>query len=422
MKTTKLRWKLSHFLAGVHFFVLGALNIQAYAIEAEARLKWFSTVSVLPSHDLQRQQQGTPANDHSADLRIMVAHETGSVRLLLDHSTILLSGDAIALNRGPDSTLDQTVREDDRRRWDLTWELDEGGRHQSLHRLDRVALQWQPGNWSVTLGRQAVSWGSGVVFQPMDLFSPFSPTVVDRDYKSGDDLVLIDRLLDNGHDLQFLHVLRRDASGDATQAVTSTAFKWHGYAGPGEFEAVVAQHYGEPVYAVSLRLPLGQALLRTDLVASQDLRGRWRYSGVVNADLSFVIAERNAYVFAEYFRNGWGVDELPFSVQTLPEELQERLARGELFNLMRDYVAVGGNFEWHPLISQSATLITNLHDSSSLIQVSASYIPSDNQSMQFGLVEPLGAAGDEFGGAPLLGDVVTTGGGSRLFFRWVYYF
>lgn len=392
------------------------------ALEAEARLKWFSTASVLPAHDVQRQLQGTPSQDHSADLRIMVTHASGPVRLLLDHSTVLINGDGLALNRGPDTTVDQTVREDDRRRWDLTWEIEEGGRHQSLHRLDRIAVQWQPGNWSFTLGRQAVSWGSGIVFQPMDLFSPFSPTVVDRDYKAGDDLVLIDRLLDNGHDLQLLHVMRRDARGRASDAVTSSAFKWHGYARDLEFEAVAAQHYDEPVYAASLRFPVGQALVRSDVVASQDLAGRTRVSGVLNADVTFVVGDRNAYVFAEYFRNGWGVNELPSSVLALPQELSLRLARGELFNLMRDYVAVGGNFEWHPLISQSATYITNLHDASSLLQVSLSYIPGDNQSMQAGLVAPLGGRGDEFGGVPVAGNNLTTGGGSRLFLRWVYYF
>ena len=61
-------------------------------------------------------------------------------------------------------------------------------------------------HWAVTVGRQAVSWGSGIVFQPLDPFNPFAPTAVDRDYKAGDDLVLIERLFDNGHDAQLLRV------------------------------------------------------------------------------------------------------------------------------------------------------------------------------------------------------------------------
>ncbi len=402
------------------------LSAPAAALEADLRLKWFSTVTALPGHDVQRQALETPAYDNTLDLRMMFSHQAGPVRFIADHSTVLLSGDTAELGLDPSAVVDQTVTSDERRWQDLTWEIEDGNRHSSFHRLDRLALQWQQGDWSVTAGRQAVSWGSGIVFQPLDLFSPFSPTVVDRDYKAGDDLVLIDRLLANGQDLQLLHVLRRDREGHVTRDVSSTALKWHGYAGELEFEGVVAEHYDERVLGLSLRVPLGQALLRADVVATdhEPLFGDddgWRVSGIINADYSFVLDERNAYVFAEYFYNDWGVDELPVSALSLPLALQERLERGELFNLMQKYLAAGGTFEWHPLISQSLTVIGNLDDGSSLLQTAFAYNPSDDQSMQLGWIEPLGRAGDEYGGVPLLADALTTGGGSRVYLRWVYY-
>ncbi len=422
----------------VSSLLLGAPPAQA--LEADFRLKWFSTASALPPHDVQRQLDETPSYDQTLDLRMMFKQRLGPVQLLLDHSTVLLSGDAVALGRDPNSAVDQTVTNDERRWVDLTWEIEDGNRHQSFHRLDRLALQWQPGDWSFTVGRQAVSWGSGIVFQPLDLFSPFSPTVVDRDYKAGDDLILADRLLANGHDLQLLHVIRRDNDDDVTGEVSSTALKWHGYAGAAEFELVAAEHYDERVLGASLRLGVGQALLRTDVVATR-YQGQWndddewRVSGIINADVSFMLGSRNAYVFAEYFHNGWGVDRLPDNLFMLPEALQLRLARGELFNLMENYLAVGGNLEWHPLVTQTVTLISNLHDSSSLMQMQLNYEPGDHQRLQFGWLEPLGGRGDEFGGVPVFtvpagtnptnnnapGAVVTTGGASRVYLRWVYF-
>jgi hypothetical protein len=404
------------------------LAAQASALEADFRLKWFTTGSALPKHDVQRQVAGTPAYDHTVDLRMMFKHDFGPVRLLVDHSTVLLSGDGVELGRDPSSAVDQTVTNDARRWVDLTWDIEDGSRHQSFHRLDRLALQWQPGDWSITLGRQAVSWGGGIVFQPLDLFSPFSPTVVDRDYKAGDDLLLIDRLLSNGQDLQLLHVVRRDLQGHVTDEVSSTAFKWHGYAGAFEFELVGAQHYSERVFGGSLRMPLGQALLRTDVVATEyesviDGDREWQVSGVLNVDVTFMLGGRNVYVFGEYFHNDWGVDELPASIVELPAPLQVRLERGELFNLMKDYVAVGGSIEWHPLVNHTVTVISNLHDSSHLLQMEVAFDPSDHQSLQFGWLEPLGRAGDEFGGVGLFDTepLVTTGGASRIYLRWVYF-
>lgn len=386
-----------------------------------ARLKLFSTASFLPDHDAQRQAQGTPALDHSADLRLMLKQDLGPFRLVVDHSTVALNGDGIALNVGRDSAVDQTVTDDRNRRWDWTRKIDNGTRHQSFHRLDRLALKWQSSQWGVTLGREAVSWGNGIVFQPMDIFSPFSPTVVDRDYKAGDDLVLIDRLIGNGMDLQLLHVARRDEAGKSGHDVSSSALKWHGYAGPIEFDVVAAQHFDQDIYAAATRFPVGPALVRLDLVASEDLAGDQVFSGVLNADVSFMLADRNAYAFIEYFHNGWGVTDLPDDAASLPVDLQLRIARGELFNLMKNYVAAGFNYEWHPLIAHNASIIANLHDNSMLLQTSLSYSPGDNQLLQMGLIEPLGDAGDEFGGVPLAGRGLTTGGASRAYFRWVYY-
>ena len=391
-----------------------------FQTDIDIRGKLFSTTSLLPANDIQRQVSGTPSYDHTGDVRIMLKQDLGPVQLIVDHSTVLLNGDSLALGL-VDSTVDQTVTNDASRRWDWTWEIEDGDRHQSFHRLDRLAFKWQSSQWGVTVGREAVSWGNGIVFQPMDLFSPFSPTVVDRDYKAGDDLVLIDRLLGNGQDLQLLHIARRDIDGDATSDVSSTALKWHGYVGSVEYDVVAAQHYDVDVFAAATRFPVGQALVRVDVVASEDLAGDQVFSGVVNADLTFVLADRNAYAFAEYFHNGWGVSELPDDITLLPLDLQIRLARGEIFNLMKNYVALGFNYEWHPLVSHSATLITNLHDNSSLFQTGVSYTPSDNQSLQFGLIEPFGGTGDEFGELPILGGLFTTGGASRVYLRWVYY-
>ncbi|MEE8079589.1 MAG: hypothetical protein V3T18_11380, partial [Pseudomonadales bacterium] len=100
----------------------------------------------------------------------------------------------------------------------------------------------------------------------------------------------------------------------------------------------------------------------------------------------------------------------------------DRLGRGEVFNLMKDYVAGGGSVQWHPLCTQNLTVISNLHDASSLLQTQLTYEPGDHSRVQLGVVVPLGRAGDEFGGVPLLGAGVTSGGAKQGYLRWVYYF
>ncbi len=392
-------------------------------LEADLRFKWFTTSSKLPDHDIQNQAVESPSVNSTGDLRMMFRQDAGPFRFLVDYSLILQNGDAIAQQNAQDTALDQTVISD-RNRWiNATWPVEDGAgtHHQSFHRLDRAAIQYQQGNWNVTLGRQAVSWGSGRVFQPMDPFNPFSPTVVDRDYKPGNDLLLVERLFDNGHDMQLLHIVRRDDDYRVTNDVSSTAFKWHGIIRESEFEVLAAQHYGLGMAGLTLRVPIGGAMIRSDVMTSELEDGKWSVSGIVNADYSFMLGKFNSFVFGEYFYNDLGVSELPDRLSSLPTELAIRMERGEVFNLMRHYTALGGNVLWHPLFDTSLTLITNLSDASSLLSLSASYIPSDHQSLQVGWIHPLGRAGDEYGGVPVLGTQLTTGGASRVFLRWLYY-
>jgi hypothetical protein len=418
---------MNRLLCRLGWLVCIVSSTNLLALDTNIRLKSFGTAAFLPSHDIQRRLDGTPAWDLNGDMRVMFRHDWGAVNLIVDHSTTFLSGDSFAFANAPQRTLDQSPLDDDARLMDLTANIEDGGRHRSLHRLDRLALRYRKGHWAVSLGRQAVSWGNGMVFSPMDLFNPFAPTVVDQDYKAGDDLILVERLLSGGSDLQFLAIGRRDASGDITGQAGSVAVKWHAFIGEAEMELLAAKHYTDQVLAVSTRLPLGGAMLRSDIVATRLRDGDVEVSGVANLDYSIVVGEILVYMFAEYYRNGFGVKNMPTSLSMLPEPLQTRLVRGEVFNIMRDYGAVGFAIPWHPLVNQSLAVLSNLHDSSSLLQTSVSYEPGDSQRLQLGVVKPLGRAGDEFGGiplggTPLPGSDLTSGGGTRLFFRWQYYF
>ncbi len=397
-------------------------SARAGAYEADLRLKWFGSATSLPRHDVLRSSQGARMFDQSADARLMVTGGKSTWRWLVHHSTTALYGDSVALNT---AGFDGVPTGDQRRALDLTWSIGGGDRHDVFHRLDRAAIKYRKANFALTVGREAVSWGSGHVFQPMDLFNPFAPTAIDRDFKAGDDLLHAQMLFGNGSDLELLAVARRDGQGDVSASAASYAAKWHGFLGAGEFELMAAKHYLDRVLGATVRLPLGGALLRTDVVATDVRTLGWRTSAVVNIDYSFDVGQKNLYVFAEYYRNGFGVSRVE-NVAMLPVELQDRIARGEVYALMRHYTALGGTVQWHPLLSQGVTLLSNLEDGSSLVQTAMTFDPGDRQRLEFGVTLPLGRPGDEYGGVAVSrtpeGRLLTTGAGKRIFARWVYYF
>ncbi|MDJ0879801.1 MAG: hypothetical protein QNI86_14380, partial [Halieaceae bacterium] len=180
-------------------------------------------------------------------------------------------------------------------------------------------------------------------------------------------------------------------------------------------------HFADDVLALSWRQPLGGALLQADWVATRlDDESNTEYSAVVNLDYSFTLAGRTSYVFAEYFRNGFGRDDSPLDLAQLSPALVERLQRGELFTFMKDYLAAGGSYQWHPLLVQDLTWLVNLEDGSGLVQSNLAYEPGDHQRLEAGITLTHGGRGDEYGRIEL-GDGFTTGGGSRIFVRWTYF-
>ena len=408
-------------IVAARYVAIGLFTLTAtfgLASEFDARVKWHTTTQRLPAGDAQRDSTGqSKPIDHGADLRLLWRRDFGSVTVEVDHATTYLVGDSIesAADSGP--TFDQTPTGDERRLLDLTWQVDRGDRHRLLHRFDRFALKYRTSRWAVTVGRDAVSWGSGVVFHPMDLFNPFAPTTVDQDYKAGDDLIRIERLFGDGSDLDMLAVARH---GEIEDDTASVALKYRALMGSSELELLAARHYGGGVRGLGLRTPIGGALIRSDLIAVEDREG-WTLSGVVNVDYSFPVAQSSVYVFAEYFRNGLGVSRLPDDLDLLPGALTERLGRGETFTLMRDYVAVGTQFRWHALVNQNITVIANLHDASKVLQTAVGYDASDAARFQVGVIKPMGGEGDEFGRLGV-GDGLTVGGGARGYLRLVYFF
>ena len=109
-----------------------------------------------------------------------------------------------------DELLPGETIDDDRRLLDLTTVFSENDTRVAYHRIDRLSLTLAPEWGTVRIGRQVITWGAGFLFNPMDLFNPFAPTDIERDYKIGDDMVTVQYPLGMTGGLQFLYVPRRD--------------------------------------------------------------------------------------------------------------------------------------------------------------------------------------------------------------------
>ena len=289
---------------------------------------------------------------------------------------------------------------DKRRFFDLTAPLHEERGSFSYHRLDRAMVSFTPSWGEVRLGRQAVTWGHGFTFNPMDLFNPFAPTDLERDYKAGDDLALI-RLPAGEMDLTLIYVARRGPdTGDAGWDENSLGAKLHFYSGNTETDLMMARHYDDLVAGFGAAGALGDAAWRCDLTATflkDSDRGRSAYlSGILNLDRSWIWLNKNWYGYVELYYNG--LSRGSYTDQLTDPAVSDRLARGELFAMGRWYASASLNLEVHPLVNAYLTPIVNLDDGSGMVLPRLVYDWSDNVRLTLTASLSWGGADTEYGG------------------------
>ena len=287
---------------------------------------------------------------------------------------------------------------DDRRLMDLSRVIAEHDDYRIYHRLDRLVLTTQRDWGSFRVGRQALTWGNGFLFNPMDLFNPFAPTDVERDYKRGDDMVML-QAYTGGGEMQLLAVPRRDRTGDIKGDESSVAAKYHSPLGDLEWDLMAGRHYDDCVIGTGLVGYLSSAAWRLDATytwLSNDSTRNGFGSLCANMDYSWNWGGKNMYGWVECFYTELGTNN--YSDIWTDNDILDRIGRGERTTLGRSYFDTHIQVELHPLVSAYVTLIVNLADPSAAIQPRVTLDAAQDVQMTVGATIYAGGTDTEFGG------------------------
>jgi hypothetical protein len=421
------------------YFLLVSLALSAFAAvaattPAEAastavgiggHIKYQLLFQTYPADSLLRDLLGSSSLDQALESRVDFAATSGSWEFQTDYQFIALRGDTLELaNQLPGSGLSFGREIDDDRRW-LNLSYASGAADRVLvHRLDRLSLGYTTERSTWRFGRQAISWGNGLVFTPMDVFNPFDPAAVDKEYKTGDDMLYGQWLLPGGSDLQGVAVIRRDpVSGHVQAEQSSLAVKYHGFLGMNEYDLLAAEHYGERLLAIGGNADVGGAVWRGDLVWTRTDRDEV-LTAVASLSHAWTWGGRNFNGLLEYYYNGFGQRDSAYAPAELlaNPDLLRRLERGEVFTLGRHYLAASATIEITPLFLLTPTLFANLGDPSALAQLVAQWDLRQDLLLRVALNLPLGPPGSEYGGPESVveGRYLATGAG--LFAQLAWYF
>ncbi|MDH3585575.1 MAG: hypothetical protein OEQ30_00660 [Gammaproteobacteria bacterium] len=395
-----------------------------HELGGHTKLRFIGTT--FPSDSVFRQLTGRESLDLEGDLRLNFKAVPGRWTFSADYQLVGLYGDRVEYTRDLPPAIEMLsprLPDDRRRLFDFTKVMHDRDKAALLHRLDRFWAGYASEKAVVRMGRQAISWGNGLFYAPMDLVNPFDPAAIDTEYKAGDDMVYLQYLQDSGNDVQAAAVVRRNLlDGEVESEQATVAVKYHGFVGNSEYDLLVANHYDDLVLGLGGTWSPGGAVLRGDLVVT-DTDSDTYAQLVANWSYSWTWRGRNMSGAVEYHFNGFGQHDGRYDPESLAQnpDLLERLARGETFTLGRHYLAGSVLIEMSPLWMLTPTVLANVTDPSALLQIVTSYSLSDNMTFLGSLNVPVGPGGSEFGGIPS-GNGLYLSTGAGVFAQLAWYF
>lgn len=259
------------------------------------------------------------------------------------------------------------------------------------HNLDRLALKLALPFGDLTIGRQVLSWGTGRVWNPTDVLSPFPPTVIDREVRRGFDAVRLAVALGSTTQLDLLYLPQQKPEDNGGVARLQGNVKgWDGSVSVGKYvhDVVIGADLVGDVGPLGVHAEGAYTLGFDGFGTSKLTLGEHFFRGVAGVDWR---PHDKWILMAEYHFNGFGADEAADYAAKLSSA---RVVRGEIFGAGKHYAAISASFLATDLLTASATVLANLADPSALIVPAVEWSFEQTVLLRFGGYVPIGAAPD----------------------------
>ncbi|MFH1686030.1 MAG: hypothetical protein ABIE70_00740 [bacterium] len=236
--------------------------------------------------------------------------------------------------------------------------------------LDRLQASIQTAWADITIGRQAIAWGTARVVNPTDFIAPFAYGELDTEDRFGVDAIRIRRPLGLLGEIDLGYVGGHNWDWDHSAAFLRGGFNHSG----ADFSGVVAAFRGNLMVGGDITKSIGGA--GTWLEVSQtwdeafdtdDTTGRDFFRLTIGADYCF---SGRLYGFAEYHYNGAGFKKSGDYTDAIHSAAY---TEGAVYLLGRHYLIGGASYQVTPLITATAEVVGNVSDLSAYLSPGIDY-------------------------------------------------
>ncbi|MBZ5556251.1 MAG: hypothetical protein LAO77_03145 [Acidobacteriia bacterium] len=277
----------------------------------------------------------------------------------------------------------------------LDWSVASSANADWRAEIDRAAVHVRLPRANVTIGRQAIGWGRGVLFGAVDLFAPFTPLEADREWRRGVDAVRADVKLADRVSLDAV-----GAFGDSLDRSVAAA-RLRGYAGTADVEVMAGKRASDAFAGATSSIAIGDVEVHGEAARFGDVM-----KAVAGGSYRFPLGH-GLLTFVEYHYSGYGATS-PAAILALLQDpaFRERYLRGDTQILGRHAVAALTSYEVSPEISLAGQWLHDPADGSGVVAPSLTITPGDRWSVLVSGYAPYGRApsalqlGSEFGASP----------------------
>ena len=252
----------------------------------------------------------------------------------------------------------------------LRWEFVNSGNYKITHYFDRLYFRQDFGWGNISIGRQRISWGSGRIWNPTDLFNPVNPANFAKIEKDGADAAALTYFFGNFTDLEMVYNPQKKIENSNAGFRFRTNINKYDLAVIGGYfdkRIVTGWDFAGSIFNAGIR---GEGIVSMN---KDDITDNYT-KFILGTDYQIT---PKLYALIEYQYNGEG------KTNKLYYELL-RLVNGEILNLSKNYLAVSANYMFSLITSASLTINQNLNDGSGFVTVNGQYSVTSDFNITLG--------------------------------------
>ncbi len=278
----------------------------------------------------------------------------------------------------------------------LDWRLaDHEERLAWRHEIDRALISVRQDWGSIVVGRQAIGFGRGMLFSAVDVFAPFSPVEVDREWRRGVDALRVEYRTSPLTSLEVTAVF-----GDRW-ANSALLGRFRGYIGDIDGEVIVGKRGRDAMFAATMSTVVGGAATHGELAFFQTPEDQ-PDGGIFGKDdlvakavlgASYTLNVGNGLtLLSEYHYSGFGIKDPANAMRLFRDnDFVERYLRGDSQTLGRHTLAVQAAYPISNVLASSFLILESLTDGSGLASPGLMWTPTQTASITINAFMPWGA-------------------------------